>query len=209
MHDTLKKSDRKRGDKINQLISNKFIRAKHAGSKTKNCYMFICEGDSAMNFIISMLNGDNSIYGYIALRGVIRNYRKSSLAQIEQCEIFKLLKQVINLNNENKKQKPDYKYIVISTDYDSDGFHIAGLLINMFDKYWPELLEQTYIKQLRTSVVRLLDKKNIIQEEFYSFTQFKQKYDIETGLKGQQVYYSKGLGSNNTGYARNIFKNLD
>lgn len=89
--------------KINQLHSSKFIHAKNAGKKNSNCYLFICEGDSAMNFIKSMLNGDNSNYGYIALQGKIMNFRKASIEEISKCKIFELIKYVLNLHNDDKK----------------------------------------------------------------------------------------------------------
>jgi DNA gyrase/topoisomerase IV subunit B len=60
-------------------MSTKFVHALNAGKKN-NCTLFICEGDSAKNFVIAMLDGDNKNYGYLALKGKIMNFRKASLA---------------------------------------------------------------------------------------------------------------------------------
>ena len=34
-----------------------------------------------------------------------------------------------------------YGSVMIMTDQDHDGHHIKGLIINLFDKFWPSLLK--------------------------------------------------------------------
>ena len=64
------------------------------------CFLFICEGDSAKNFICSMLNGNNEYYGMLILQGKPMNFRKQSYEKISKNKVFALIKHAIGLNLE-------------------------------------------------------------------------------------------------------------
>ena len=121
-------------------VWSKKIRAiNHLGGKCKKC-----GNDNIFHLCFHHTNSNNKEF---VINKIRYNRYSTILKEIEKCEIFKLLKYVINLHNDDTKPlKPDYKHIVISTDFDSDGFHICGLIINMFDKYWPKMLEYMFIK---------------------------------------------------------------
>ena len=124
-----------------------------------------------------MLNGKNDYDGVLILQGKPMNFRKNTMSDIVKNKIFLLFKKAIGLHNDpDKTQTPHYHNIIIASDADDDGFHICSLIINMFDRFWPELIQKNYLKFLKTSVVRLTNKKNEITDEFYSFQDFKNFY---------------------------------
>jgi DNA topoisomerase-2 len=56
------------GKKVNKIIVPKLDDANLAGTKdSKECTLILTEGDSAYNFIVSMLNGRNDYYGILSL----------------------------------------------------------------------------------------------------------------------------------------------
>ena len=59
---------------------------------------------------------------------------------------------------------------MIMTDQDIDGFHIKGLLINMFHYLWPELLNFDFISYMITPIVKVILKKTVIP--FYTLTDY-------------------------------------
>src|SRR5699024_2319699 len=71
--------------------------------------------------------------------------------------------------------------------------HILGLLINMFQQYWPELVEQGFLYRLKTPIVvaRMRGK----EYEFFTIEEYNAWR--ERNPKHTHTYY-KGLGSWNT-----------
>ena len=63
------------------------------------------------------------------------------MTDIVKNKIFLLFKKAIGLHNDPSKDlEPLYHNIIIASDADDDGFHICSLIINMFDRFWPELI---------------------------------------------------------------------
>jgi DNA topoisomerase-2 len=93
-----------------------------------------------------------------------------------------------------------YGYVLITVDADSDGFHIASLIVNYFDKYYKGLLISGRIGILRTPVVRIKDNHDNVIHRFFSnadFEAWSEKNIIDgqmpKGLK--KPFYYKGLGT--------------
>lgn len=104
----------------------------------------------------------------------------------------------VRANNMVKRGKvPNLRFgrLAVASDADVDGFHIAGLILNLFDKYWPELIEAGFLHILRTPVVlvTLKDKSTI---EFFTEREYKE-WENTTGatIKGWLMKYYKGLSS--------------
>ena len=56
-----------KNNKLFQIDSAKYIPAQKSKSFPNKCFLFLCEGDSAQNFVVSMLNGKNDFYGILTL----------------------------------------------------------------------------------------------------------------------------------------------
>jgi DNA gyrase/topoisomerase IV subunit B len=124
--------------------------------------------------------------GVYALKGKIKNAR--SLGDLsDNREILELM-QILNLDPEDKFFNGPYKNIVISTDRDPDGSHIASLLINLFYSWFPWIIEEGRLQILETPLVTSGDR---VKRYFFSLDEFKKA--APSDLKN--VRYLKGLGS--------------
>ena len=56
------------------------------------------------------------------------------------------------------------------TDQDTDGSHIKGLLLNLFDTFWPSLLKAGYIQEFITPIVKVRKNggRNVDELVFYT-----------------------------------------
>lgn len=106
--------------------------------------LFLMEGDSAKG---TAKKARTAADGLLALRGKILNVIKAtdekSLVSNEIPMIISALG--IDLKSDNPFGKLQYGRVVFLTDSDSDGYHIAALLIAFFYKYTPELIERGII----------------------------------------------------------------
>jgi DNA gyrase/topoisomerase IV subunit B len=157
--------------------SKKYMPAANAGKRGKLCTLFICEGDSARNFIESIIDGKFEDTGLLTMQGKIMNFKRNKIDKILQNKIFLLLANAIGIKEIKDVKRdndfiPNYNTIIIAADQDNDGFHISGLVLNLFNEYCPFLLKQQKIKILKTPLVMLLDKNKKIVNEFYSFQAF-------------------------------------
>jgi DNA topoisomerase-2 len=99
--------------------------------------------------------------------------------------------------------------IAFATDGDVDGAHISGLLINLFDTFWPELFEMGVINIFRTPVVKVFLKDKTVLE-FFTEREFREwsKTDGQR-VKGWNHRYYKGLGTTKTQDFIPYMENLD
>jgi len=147
--------------------------------------LFIVEGLSAMGSILQKRNPSRD--GVYALKGKIKNARSlSDLA--DNKEILELM-QILNLDPEKPDLKCPYDNIVIATDQDPDGAHITSLLINLFFKWFPWIVENKKLSFLETPLVSVGDRTKTY---YYSLEEFKDKGQ---GKRISNVRYLKGLGS--------------
>ena len=108
--------------------------------KSDQCTLILTEGDSAKSMAIaglSVIGRDK--YGVFPLRGKVLNVRDANPKQINENKEIVNIKKILGLES-NKKYKDvkslRYGKIMIMTDQDHDGFHIKGLLLNMFHSMW-------------------------------------------------------------------------
>ena len=85
-----------------------------------------------------------------------------------------------------------YGKILIYTDQDHDGMSIAGLLLNFFGKYWPELFTEGRICKVETPL--MVAKQGKKTEVFYTEADYK-KWSKGRDLKSWEVEYKKGLAA--------------
>lgn len=149
--------------------------------------LFIVEGSSAMGSILQ--KRDPRLDGVYSLKGKIKNARNlSDLASNN--EIIDLMN-ILNLEPRDGS-KCAFANVAIATDWDPDGIgHIASLVINLFYKWFPQVIESGKLNILITPLVSAEVKNK--RKYFYSLNEWAEFERSATPYKG--VRYLKGLGS--------------
>ena len=121
------------------------------------------------------------------------------------------LKQYLKQENVRRKQVPNLRFgkIALCTDADLDGAHICGLLINIFDKFWPELFKLGVINIFMTPLLKVFVKG----KEHAQFFTLKEFEEWESGegkkLKGWNAKWYKGLATSSDKEFDAYFANMD
>jgi len=157
-----------------------------------NKYLFVAEGDSAIDAIISEISRDEC--GFFPLKGVPLNVVKDISGLLNNPEL-KQLSVILGIDLTTTNPILDYENIVIATDMDVDGSHIAGILLGFINMFAPDYLLEGKVFLLKTPLITIKNKKDEYEFIFdlESYEQFRDKND-KNGTKF--VYdYKKGLGS--------------
>ncbi len=164
--------------------------------------LYIVEGDSALG---SCKQGrDATFQALMPVRGKILNCLKTDLDKIFKSEIITDLVKVIGCGAEIRgKSGKDlsmfdlnalrYKRIIICTDADVDGYQIRTLILTMFYRLIPTLIEKGYVYIAETPLYEISCGK----DTFFAFDD-AEKASILQKLEGKKVKIqrSKGLGEN-------------
>lgn len=148
------------------------------------------------------LGRDPDIQALMPLRGKILNCLKASNTKILQSEVIMDLMQLIGTGIEYQlsKKKPDFDIdklqwdkIIICTDGDVDGFQIRTLVITMFYKLAPTLLEEGRIYIAETPLYEMKYEGEV----FFAYDELE-KNEYMRGKDASKVHIqrSKGLGEN-------------
>ena len=158
----------------------------------KNCEIYIVEGDSAGGSAKTARN--RATQAILPLRGKILNVEKARIDHIlENKEIQAMITAFGTGIHENFDiGKLRYDKIIIMTDADVDGAHIATLLLTFFYRFMPELIRQGHVYLAQPPLYRLEKNKKFWYA--YSDEELSSIIDEVGRDQNNKVQRYKGLG---------------
>ena len=187
------------------LRSDKFI---NCNSKRKeDRVLIVYEGDSAGSAFRTCRNPMTQAAYF--MRGVPKNVWGLTATQVMKNQVFNDIVNIIGLQwgEYNKKENLKFSKIVIGSDMDPDGSHIAGLLM-LFFNHFPELFEQKMVCRLISPfIVANKGKRGTKSFESIPFNSLEEFKAVEKKLKGYEIKHVKGLGTLNKEESKEMYKN--
>lgn len=177
------------------VVSSKLKAA--SSNNPEECELFIVEGDSASRI------GKLPFQAVFPLRGKILNaYRvdlSKALANVEISTIVSVLG--AGVGPTFNVDDMDYHKVIITTDADSDGGHIRMLLIGLFAKFFPGLIESGRLYIAKPPLYKATRYVKGQRELKMYYTEDEMSAAREN-LNGWEISRYKGLGEMNLDESR-------
>ena len=166
------------------------------------CQLFLVEGDSAGG--TAKQGRDRNFQAILPLRGKILNVEKAMDHKIFESEeiqnIYRAMGVTVGTEDDPKAlnmEKLRYHKVIIMTDADVDGSHIATLILTFFFRRMRSLIENGYV-YLATPPLYLCKKGKV--EEYCWTEQQRQQFILKYGGGNENSIHTqryKGLGEMN------------